>query len=257
VLIELSGKAGNLCQPARSGELRCPLIVRSASEDVVTDQLFAVLKALNPRWWLADFLNLALGADRFRRQVFRNLKIELWQKQRKYPRHHITWDEGVTEVDVLITWENPPTTVFIEMKYRSPVAATTVNHDGSNGFPADQIIRNARIGLWENGWFQEDLLFSIPPRDFVLLLVTPTAGNPLIQKYRDTDRLRDAIPKGQRLTQLPPTPFIGELSYGAIVDLLKAQRRWFSRSERQLIDQLIPYLTHKLAELRKANGCGH
>ncbi len=257
MLTELNGKGGCLCEPARKGELRCPLIVRPTSEDVVTGELFGTLKVLNPRWWLPDFLNLALGAERFRRQIYRDLRIELWQKQRTYPRHHLKWDEGQTEVDVVITWENPATTIFIEMKYGSPLSAKTVNNDGSSGFPADQLIRNARVGLWENGWFQEDQLFHAPPRDFVLILLTPIKGNPLVTEYQNPDRLRAAIPHRERLTELPQAPFIGELSYRDVTDLLSQQRRWFSSSERTLIDGLNEYLEFKLTQLKAANGHGH
>ena len=66
MLTELNSKAGCLCEPARKGEMRCPLIVRPTSEDVVTGHLFGILKVLNPRWWLPDFLNRGLGAERFR-----------------------------------------------------------------------------------------------------------------------------------------------------------------------------------------------
>ena len=61
MLVELHGKGGCLCQPARQGKLHCPLIVRPTSEDVVTSHLFQVLQVLNPHWWLADFLNLGPG----------------------------------------------------------------------------------------------------------------------------------------------------------------------------------------------------
>jgi len=43
-------------------KLRCPLIVRPTSEDVITGHVFQTLGIINPRWWLADMLNLALGA---------------------------------------------------------------------------------------------------------------------------------------------------------------------------------------------------
>lgn len=247
MLTELNGKGGCLCEPARKGELRCPLIVRPTSEDVVTGELFGTLKALNPRWWLPDFLNKAVGAERFRRQVYRDLRIELWQKQRTYPRHHLTWDEGQTEVDVVITWENPATTVFIEMKYGSPLSAKTSNNNGSTGFPSDQLIRNARVGLYENGWFEEDLLFNVPPRDFVLILLTPTIGNPLVRSYRNPDRLRAAIPHGERLKNLPGSPFIGELSYQDVTDILDRQQRLFSPPEQRLVDGFKDYIGFKLS----------
>lgn len=254
MLTELGGKGGCLCEPARKGELRCPLNVRPTSEDVVTGHLFGVLKALNPRWWLPDLLNQALGKERFRRQVFRNLRIELWKKQRRYPRQHLEWNEGRTEVDVVITWENPETTIFIEMKYSSPVSSTTAHNNGSAGFPSDQLIRNTRVGLRENGWFQEDVLFSEEPRDFVLILLTPTTGDPLVQKYQEPSQLKKSIPDCERLHELPRLPFIGELGYRDIVNILSRQRRWFSKPERKLVDDLISYLALKLRQLGKKNG---
>jgi len=256
MLTELNGKGGCLCEPARKGELRCPLIVRPTSEDVVTGNLFGTLRALNPRWWLPDLLNKALGAERFRRQVFRDLTIDLWQTQRSYPRHRLPWDEGHTEVDVVITWENPPTTVFIEMKYGSTVSPGTVHNNGTTGYPSDQLIRNARVGLWETGWFPERRLFEMKRRDFVLVLLAPSSRNRLVEQYRNPMRLRHAIPYGQRLTQLPRTPFIGELSYRDVLALLAAQRRWFTRPERIVVDQLSEYLLFKLSHLRTMHGQG-
>lgn len=160
-------------------------------------------------------------------------------------------------MDVVITWENPATTVFIEMKYGSPVSATTSHNDGNSGFPSDQLIRNARVGLWENGWFDEKLLFDMPPRDFVLMLVTPSDGNPLVQQYRDPDRLRAAIPQGDRLSRLPTGPFIGELSYYRVIQMLRDQRKWMTRVERNLVDDLTEYLEFKVRQLRGTNGQGH
>ena len=250
MLTELNGKAGNLCQPAKDGTLRCALIVRPTSEDVVTGNLFGALQVLNPRWWLPDLLNEALGAKRFRRQVFRRLQINLWQKQQGFPRYFLAWDEGQTEVDVVISWENPPTTVFIEMKYGSAVSSTTIHNSGNNGYPSDQLIRNARVGLYQCGWYDEELLFQLRPRDFVLILLSPNLGNRLVQEYRDPERLRSAIPHGKRLRHLPDSPFIGELSYQCVVDRLKAQQRWFTRAEQILVRQLTKYLEFKSRQLR-------
>ena len=251
---ELGGKSGCLCGPARKGELRCPLIVRPTSEDVVTGNLFGALNVINPRWWLPDLLNQALGEERFRRQVFRNLRIELWEKQRQYPRQHLEWNEGRTEVDVVITWENPKTTVFIEMKYGSPLSATTTHNNGSGGYRSDQLIRNARVGLRENGWLEEDVLFKGERRDFVLILLTPTTGNPLVQKYRDASKLKKSIPDGERLHELPRLPFIGEMGYRDVINILSQQRRWFSKPEGILVDDLNSYLELKLQQLGKNTG---
>lgn len=257
MLTELNGKAGALCEPARKGTLRCPLLVRPTSEDVITGHLFGTLQAINPRWWLPDFLNRALGERRFRSQVYRNLSVELWQKQPTFPKHLIPWTEGQTEVDVVISWENPATTVFIEMKYGSRLSASTAKNAGESGFPSDQLIRNARVGLHRCGWFDEERLFETPKRDFVLILLSPTVGNRLVATYRKPDQLRKAIPNGDRLSEIPQLPFVGEASYGCVVDVLRERERFMTRPERRLISQLGDYLSLKMTELKQSNGHSH
>ena len=247
MLTELHRKGGCLCQLAREGKLRCPLIVRPTSEDVITGDLFQVLKALNPRWWLPDLLNEALGVPAFGRQVFRDLRIEPWVNKPTYPRELLPWDEGSTQVDVVLTWENPPTTVYVEMKYGSELSSVTSRNQGKHGFPADQLSRNARVGLLECGYFQRPQLFDSKQRDFVLLVVTPDGGQPLVARYRDPVQLRAAIPHSDLIPRLPRLPFIGELGYLDMVRLLRQQRQWLSRPERILVDQLNEYLEMKLA----------
>ena len=171
MLTELNRKGGCLCQLAREAKVRCPLIIRPTSEDVVTGNLFQALKILNPRWWLSDFLNEALGVNHFQRQVFRNLQFDLWQNKPCYPRELLPWDEGSTQVDTTIKWENPPTTVYIEMKYGSGLSPITSRNQGQHGFPSDQLSRNARVGLLECGYFRRPQLFPTGTRDFLLLVV--------------------------------------------------------------------------------------
>src|SRR5581483_3349786 len=236
-----------LCQPAREGKLRCPLIVRPTSEDVITGHLFQVLKILNPRWWLPDFLNQALGVRAFQRQVFRQFRIDPWVNKPSYPRELLAWDEGSTQVDVTLTWENPPTTVFVEMKYGSELSAVTSRNQGQHGYPSDQLVRNARVGLLECGYFQLRRLFTGKRRDFLLLVIAPDAGQSLVARYRDPVQLRSSIPHSDLIPQLPRLPFIGELGYSDIVRILRQQQRWFTLPERMLVEQLEEYLQFKLA----------
>lgn len=245
MLLELRNKQGRLCDPARTGKLHCPLIVRPTSEDQITGQMIETLRVLNPYWWLADFLNESLGETRFRRQVYRRLRIEPWQNMPCYPRELLPWDEGSTQVDVTIAWENPPTTVFLEMKYGSNLSLRTAGDNGEHGFPSDQLIRNARVGLWQCGYFQMDQLFAVQPRDFVVVLVSPDKGQPLVQKYRDPTQLLKSIPHGNRLTNLPKSPFIGEMSYGDVTRTLRHQIPWFTRPERTVAELFIDYLDFK------------
>ena len=245
---EMNGKGGNLCSQARSGAIRCPLIVRPTSEDVITGHLFQSLGYLDPRWWLADLLNAGLGADRFRRQVYRRLKIKLWANQPHYPPELLPHDEGSTQVDAVITFENPPTTVFVEMKYQSGLSTSVSDDDGSSGFPSDQLIRNIRVGLHQAGYFRQDpQLFIQPARDFIVLVVAPTKGHPLVARYRDDDRLCSAIPHADQLIGLPRGPFVGELDYLDIIDMLERQTRWFNRAKRRIATDLGDYLGFKLS----------
>lgn len=246
MLTELRGKGGHVCEAARTGAIRCPLIIRPTSEDVITGEIFQVLSILNPRWWVSDLLNYALQAPRFRRQVYRKFRIELWKRRPSYPRELLPWREGRTEVDATITWENPPTTVFIEMKYGSGVSPQTTADPGTTGFPSDQLIRNLRVGLLECGWIQEDRLFQAPRRDFVLILLRPGGGHELIKRYRDKAQLRAGIPRNEICLDLPLPPYLGELRFDNVTGILKSQRRWFSRAERSLIDQLVDYLDLKI-----------
>lgn len=248
MLTELLGKGGNLCSHARTGAIRCPLIVRPNSEDAITGHLFQGLGYLNPRWWLPDLLNAGLGTARFRRQFHRDFRINLWQNQPSYPKELLPWDEGSTQVDAMITWENPPTTVFLEMKYLSGLSGKVAADDGGSGFPSDQLIRNIRVGLHRCGYFRQDnQLFVQAPRDFIALVVTLRKDHPLVDRYQDQGRLRAAIPHADQLIDLPRGPFVGELAYTDIIDLLRRQSRWFTRPERAVASDLCDYLGFKLS----------
>ena len=217
MLVELKGKAGQLCEPARLGKLHCPLIVRSTSEDVVTDHIFRTLRLLNPRWWLSDLLNEALDAPRFRRQIFRRFRIDLWQRQRAFPAEWLPWARGPDRSRRrLQVGESAPTTVFVEMKYGCDLSAGTVHNNGQMRFPSDQLIRNLRIGLLKCGWFNEGKLIDLPPRDCVVILISPAGDHPLVTRYRDPNELRSAMPASERLKSLPTLPFVGDLSFSQL-----------------------------------------
>ena len=129
--------------------------------------------------------------------------------------------------------------------------------NGQAGFPSDQLIRNARVGLLECGWFSRGDLIAVPPRDFVVILLGPTRGHPLVQKYRDPEQLRAAIPHSERLVGLPRLPFVGELTFADLVRVLRRQRRWFTRPEQQILDHLVDYLAFKLGRKRPTDdGAG-
>jgi len=252
MLIELNSKAGALCQHAVDGKIRCPLMVRASSEDVVTDHLFGTLNLIQPRWWLPVMLNRGLclpQGDRlpFRTQIYRGLTIRLWEKQSKYPAELLPWLEGITEVDAVIEWENPPTTIFIEMKYGSPLSKVTSRNSGEFGYPADQLIRNIRIGLRRTGWFRQEELLRREKRDFLILVISPDRDrNPLVDNYQQAKHIKASIPLGDRIHRLPLQPFVGYMSYGELLEVLLRSSAFMSRAERVAVQRLNDYLTYKI-----------
>ena len=147
---------------------------------------------------------------RFRRQIFRKLTIDLWVRQKGVPKNLVPWNEGQTEVDVVIKWENPPTTVFVEMKYGSQLSRNTADSKEQSQYPTDQLIRNVRIGLWKNDWYADQRLFSCEPRDFYTILCSPKNGNVFVEQYQSNENIRSAIPNSERFVELPDQPFVGE-----------------------------------------------
>lgn len=244
MLIELYGKAGALCESARLGHQQCPLIVRPTSEDNITAHLVHCLRTLNPRHWVSDFLNTALWCERFPRQVYRRFRIEPWVSKPAFPRSLVPWTEGGSQIDIQLTWENQPTTVFIEAKYGSALSGRTNQNDGSHGYSSDQLARNVRVGLYECGYYRTNALFESAPRDFAVIVLAPDTGQTLVRKYRNLDKLKAAIPNSDRI-HWPTVPFVGEIGYRDIRNLLLARRRFYSRSERHVIDALVEYLTFK------------
>jgi len=149
-------------------------------------------------------------------------------------------------VDVVITWQNPPTTVFIEMKYLAELSVQTKGDHGQHGYPSDQLIRNIRVGLLKCGWFRSQELFEMVPSDFFQLVISPRGKNQLVDHYRSPVHLTTSIPYSEQLSGLPRQPFIGQLSYREVALLLKSKRRFLTRSERILADDLSNYLFFKL-----------
>lgn len=245
MLTEMHGKGGRVCKEARKGNIRCGLIVRPTSEDVITGHLAQAFRVLNPRWFLPDLLNIGLNARRFRRQVFRRLQVVPWRNRPRYPRELLPWAEGSTQVDLTVSFENPPTTIYLENKYLADLSPHVTN--GHVGFSSDQLIRNIRVGLLECGWFSKGDLVAVPPRDFVCILLSPSKGNELVRYYRNRKNVMAAIPHNDRLAGLPKGPFVGELTYGDLIRIFKRQRPRFTRPEKQLLDHLIEYLQYKLA----------
>lgn len=245
MITEMHGKGGQVCEPARLQQLRCPLLIRSSSEDVITGEIVQVLRTINPRWWLPAFLNTALGANRFHQQIYRRLRIEPWVNHAPYPRELLPWKEGSTQVDIEISWENPPTTIFIEAKYQAELSWKTSNSTGSSRYPGDQLIRNIRVGLHACGYFRRNELFVSSPRDFAVVVLSPAANHALVRRYRSERALWKSIPQSDDLIGLPRQPFLGEIGYAGIRAIMRSKKRFMTRAERLATDHFDGYLQFK------------
>ena len=60
-----------------------------------------------------------------------------------------------------------------------------------------------------------------------------------------------AIPCSDKLRGLPQHPFIGQLGYGQVGRLLRDNRRWLSKPERTIVDDVVHYLSFKVLNVRR------
>jgi Holliday junction resolvase-like predicted endonuclease len=110
----------------------CALIARDTSEDLLTANVFGILKNLDPKIWLTKFLGEAIKGRDFSNHSFENLSFEFWRKYR--PPINRKYREGISEVDITISYKDG--VVFIEAKYLAPVNLRTT-YDNRR----DQVIR--------------------------------------------------------------------------------------------------------------------
>ena len=133
IMFELFKSTGKkVCPPNHVRKSNCPLIVRSTSEDLLTANVFGILKNLDPKIWLTRLLGEAIKGKDFSRHTFENLSLEFWKKYR--PPVNRKYKEGPSEVDVTISYEGG--VIFIEAKYLAPLSLRTT-HDRHR----DQVIR--------------------------------------------------------------------------------------------------------------------
>ena len=76
----------------------------------------------------------------------------------------------------------------------------------------------------------------------------------LVRRYRHLPALRKAIPKSDRLVGLPAWPFVGEIGYGQIREVLRRRERFQNRAERALVEDLQRYLVFKKGKVPAIEG---
>jgi hypothetical protein len=243
IIFELYKSIGKkVCPPFHVRKGNCPLIVRTTSEDLLTANVFGILKNLDPKIWLRRLLGEAIKGKDFSRHNFENLSFEFWKKYR--PPINRATREGISEVDVTLTYNEG--VIFIEAKYLAPISQKTT-HDADR----NQIIRYLDLAAYHF------LNYPGSAIDFYLILITDTEESPkVLTQYRFPKRIIEGLAGpglfgnrkdiGDRLAK-----GLGWISWHNVNDILKSTRKEFRMAERKFLDDMIPYLTYKLKEAER------
>ena len=244
--VELNGKGGQVCKHAKAGAIQCPLIVRPTSEDVVTGNVVGALQHVRPHLWLNAMLNIAIDGDdrsgRFSQVWFRDFKVKLWCRQPQFPPEMLSFPEGRSEPDVIIEWENPPTSVWIEAKWLSPMATRT-NGSARN----DQVVRGVRTLMVDTGHIRPSRLFHAPRRRAVWIALVVSPEDDVLQNYDGSRQIMSVVSDqiGGTGDAVTP-PDYGVLTWRDLAEVARSPRRWAVVAERSMLRQVASYLDHKL-----------
>lgn len=239
--VELNRKGGRICKHALAGEIHCPLIVRPTSEDVVTGNVFGMLQYVRPHLWLNQMLNEALSTNEFRQVWFKDFSLRLWERQPRYPPELLDFKEGHPEPDVVIEWENPPTTVWIEAKWRSPIARSSSNAEDN-----DQVTRDLRALMYYAGHVTTGRLIDPPVRRPIL--VTLFAESTGIERTPPVMGFRSAFPHRQ-------SP-VAVYTWRQLKDSLVTEQASMDSAEASIAKRAGSYLAYKLANRHRMNPPG-
>jgi len=203
------------------------IVLHTGSEDVLTANVFGIIKNLNHDIWLRSFLCKTLDVQ-IGDKEFKDLKFYFW-KRYPSPRTYKK-KEGPTEVDIALELES--VVVFVEAKYRSGLATGTT-YDKER----DQIVRNLDVGL---SYSQK------AKKRFFLLIITNESKPPELLTYyrKDPTELVRKLPyrKGLDLTS-----YLAWTNWSEIMNTLKEKLQEFSPAERRFVNDLLKYLQTKIS----------
>lgn len=241
IIFELYKSTGKkVCPPFHVRKGNCPLIVRTTSEDLLTANVFGILKNLDPKIWLRRLLGEAIKGQDFSHHTFENLSFEFWKKYR--PPINRATKEGLSEVDVTLSYNDG--VIFIEAKYLAPISPRTTHDPHRN-----QIIRYLDLAAYHH------LNYPGGVREFYLILITDTEDSPwILTHYRLPKNLLEGLTGpglfGSRkdlITILAKG--MGWISWHQLKEILKnAREELRTPVEKRFLDDLIAYLAYKIRE---------
>ncbi len=244
IIFELFKSSGKkVCPPNYVRKSNCPLIVRTTSEDLLTANVFGILKNLDPKIWLRSFLGEAIKGRDFSRHTFEGLSFEFWKRYR--PPVNRKYREGISEVDVTISYKDG--IIFIEAKYLAPVSLRT-SHDPRR----DQVIRYLDLASYHY------LNHPDGVKEFYFVLIMDTEKPPWVLTRYGYDRNIIKGLTGPGLFKPPVDPgrflskSIGWLSWKQLKVILEVTKGQFkTEAEIKFVEDLITYLRYKIAEAER------
>ena len=239
ITLELEGdgkKLGRICEPSYRNGPGCPLILRASSEDLLTANVFGLLRRLRPVLWLEPMLRAAFPGHEVPRLVLKDVTVALWKKLP--PPVGRAGREGLTEVDVYVAFGE--SVLLIESKFTSGLTPRTA-HDPQR----DQLIRLIDVA------FSHLVDGEFFPRSPFIMVTGMQDGEPrLVNQYRSANAVRRCIPGldtrrgGDAVAQLLARQ-VGYLSWSRIAKTLAASVQHAGSLEAALVMDAVGYIRHK------------
>lgn len=233
IMFELTKHVGKRpCAPGSRVE-RCPLIINSEAEDLLTSNTFLLLKYLPPAVWLIPLLQTAFKDRSFKGIGKDRAKVEFWKR---FPSPQTS--EGVDEIDIFIRIRH--LVILIECKYRSFIQTGYTRRD--------QIARYLDAATF-NYWPDSDKRCEI-----FLILLTDTKEEPeILSRYRNPETVLACLTQARPLVDYEQVSemLARNIAWVTWTDLLEILKRRDLKSvvpiEEMIIKDLIRFLKYKLS----------
>jgi hypothetical protein len=239
ITLELEGdgkKLGKICEPSYRNGPGCPLILRESSEDLLTANVFGLLRRLRPVLWLEPMLRAAFPGHHVPRLVLKDVTVALWKKLP--PPVGRAGREGLTEVDVYVAFRE--SVLLIESKFTSGLTPGTT-HDPLR----DQLIRLIDVA------FDHLVTGDFFPRSPFVMVTGLRMDEPrLVGQYRSADAVLRSIPgldrrrDGVAIARLLARQ-VGYVSWLRLAKLLMVASQHASSLEAALLVDVAGYVRHK------------
>ncbi len=238
IAFELFKSIGKRPCPPGSRVERCSMVINENSEDILTSNVFGLLKYLTPAVWLIPLLELVFKGRTFRSIDRGKIKIEFWKKLPSPPG--AKYQEGTPEIDIVIRIGR--LTVLLECKYRSPVQGELARER-----KRDQILKYLDCGV-HNFWPDSET-----PGEILLVLLTDMEGEPaILSQYRNPQRIFAGLTQARPFIDYENVSKrlaknIGHARWRDLLRILENQdAKRLTSIEGMIVADLVNYLRYKL-----------